>query len=138
MNAALFLKENSLKVTPHRVTVLEFLSKKHVPRSVKDIFTALKKTGIDQVTVYRVMRSFVDASLVKQIDLGDDQAYFEIIDTEHDHHHIICKNCKKVSDFVGCNADALIKNALKQTKDFTSVIHHSFDLFGVCVTCSKK
>ncbi|MCX6753486.1 MAG: hypothetical protein NTV03_00275 [Candidatus Nomurabacteria bacterium] len=48
--------------------------------------------------------------------------------------------CKKVSNFDGCKtaSDSLISKALKQNKDFNSISHHSFDLFGVCNKCSKN
>ncbi len=129
------LKEKGLRVTPHRLAIYEFFLKNDTPVSVKALYEKLQKTGIDQVTVYRVVRSLVDASLIKQIDLGEDQAYFEKID-EHDHHHVVCKNCKKIADFTGCEIHPIIARALSQTK-FSSIDSHSLELFGLCKKCTK-
>lgn len=54
--------------------------------------------------------------------------------------NIVCSKCKKVSNFDGCkeDSDLLISKVLKQNKDFDSISHHSFDLFGVCKKCSSS
>jgi Fe2+ or Zn2+ uptake regulation protein len=130
------LKNAGLKVTPHRIAVYDFLAKNQKPLSVKDIYEKLKKTGVDQVTVYRVIHSFVDGGLVKQIDLGADQAYFEIVD-EHDHHHVVCQKCRTIVDFTGCGVDTVITKALQQTQ-FAQITHHSFELFGLCKKCVQS
>jgi len=75
--------------------------------------------------------------LIKRVDTGEREAQYEIIDTHDDHHHVICLECKKVSDFTGCDADVLISRVLKKVKDFKSITYHSFDLFGICNACSK-
>lgn len=127
--------ERGLKATEQRKAVYAFLLKNHTPTSIKTIHTKLLKTGIDQATVYRVIRSFVDAELVKQIDLGDDQAYYEIVD-EHDHHHVVCVSCKKIADFTGCDITPLISHALSQS-GFVKITNHSLELFGLCQKCKK-
>lgn len=132
---AIILKQAGLKITPHRLAVYAFLVLNHTPLLVKYIHEKLKKTAIDQVTVYRVLRSFVEKGLVKQIDLGDGQAYFELVD-EHDHHHVVCQKCKKIADFTGCDIYPIIARALTQTK-FATIDAHSLELFGLCQKCKK-
>ncbi len=129
------LRTSGLSVTRHRVSVYELLQKNHQPQSIKVIHQKLQKTGIDQTTVYRILLSFVKAKLVKQIDLGDEYTYFELVD-EHDHHHVICQKCKKISDFTGCGINEVIVKALTQT-GFAQINTHALELFGICKTCSK-
>ncbi len=129
------LKNSGLSVTKHRVSVYELLKKNNQPQSIKVIHQKLQKTGIDQATVYRILMSFVKAKLVKQIDLGDEYTYFELVD-EHDHHHVVCQKCKKISDFTGCGIEEVIAKALKQT-GFTQINTHALELFGVCKSCTN-
>jgi Fe2+ or Zn2+ uptake regulation protein len=131
------IKNTGLKVTPARILVLELLEKNHKPLSVKDIGKKLVKENLDQVTIYRVLESFTKANLVRTVLLGDGQTYYEARD-EHDHHHLVCEKCRKISDFTGCIAPDAIKKALVQSKDFASVTRHSFELFGICKSCAKK
>lgn len=128
------LKNAGLKVTPHRVAIYEYLHKYHKPISINQLYHKMESTGMDKVTVYRVISSLQDASLVKQIDLGEDQAYFEIAD-EHDHHHVVCQKCRTIVDFTGCGIDTVITKALEQTH-FAKITHHSFELFGICKKCT--
>ena len=107
------------------------------PLSIKDVHAKVSKKGIDHTTVYRVLKAFTEKNIIRQIDFGHDQSYFELADPSNDHHHLICLKCHKVSDFTGCDAEHLIKSALKQSKDFARVDRHSFELYGLCKSCAK-
>lgn len=124
------------KNTPNRRAVLELLFHAARPLSIRELKKQLK--GVDQVTIYRIIKTFVDGGIVKQVFLGRDEDSFEFVDEKNDHHHIICTSCKKVSDFIGCQAEDLIRQALKQNKEFAHVSYHSFELFGVCRSCERK
>lgn len=125
------------KATAQRLEILRILSSNHKPMTLRDIVNKMKVSSAHEVTLYRILSSFVSVGLARQIDFGANVPYFELFDAEHDHHHIVCTKCKKVSDFVGCEVDKLIKKALSQTKDFHNVSRHSFELFGLCKKCAK-
>jgi len=131
----ILLDKAGLKKTEARVSLLELLSKTKKPLSVKAIVI---KLGQDKVTVYRMLEAMTKKGITRRVDTGEREAQYEMTDSHEDHHHIICLNCKKVADFTGCDADDLITKALKQVKDFDEITHHSFDLFGICNSCSKK
>jgi Fe2+ or Zn2+ uptake regulation protein len=131
------LNKVGIKATSQRVELLALLSHSPKPVTLKDLMKKVKISGAHEVTLYRTLSMFKEANIIKQLDLQDSVPYFEILDSKHDHHHIVCTMCKKVNDFVGCGSDNLIKKALQQTKDFKSVTTHSFELFGLCKECSK-
>ena len=133
--AHLLLDKTGLKKTDSRIALLNLLLKNKKPLSVKDI---ISKLSVDKVTMYRTLEVMTKKGLIRRVDTGEREAQYEIIDHTHDHHHVICLDCKKVSDFTGCDADSLITRALKQVKDFKKITHHSFDLFGICNTCAKN
>lgn len=132
------LSSRGLKATNQRIEVLYILAKNRKPLTLKDILSKIKGESAHEVTVYRMISSFKDSGIVKQIDFQDSVPYFELVDEKHDHHHIVCTSCKKVSDFTGCGSSDLIKNALSQNRDFAIINSHSFELFGICKKCSKK
>jgi len=132
------LENVGLKKTDARVALLNLFLKSKKPLSAKDISAKFSTTGADKVTIYRMLEVMTKKSLIRRVDTGEREAQYEIIDSHDDHHHIICLECKKVSDFTGCESDTLITKALKQVKDFKSISHHSFDLFGICNMCAKK
>jgi Fur family ferric uptake transcriptional regulator len=131
------LKSNDLKATDSRMELLSVLFDTKKPMTLKEIMLKMGDGGAHEVTMYRMLSSFKDLGVVKQVDFQDSVPYFELADDNHDHHHIVCTSCKKISDFVGCGSDDLIKKALSQAKDFASINSHSFELFGTCKKCSK-
>lgn len=132
------LEKAGLKKTDARIALLDLLASNHHPVSIKTIATTLSKKGVDRVTVYRMIEALSKKGLIKRVTTGTREAQYEIIDMHEDHHHIICLQCKKVCDFTGCDADKVIAMALRQVKEFKTIQHHSFDLFGICTACSKK
>lgn len=132
------LKEKGFKITQTRLDILGIFSNDCKPINAEYIYKILKNKKINLVTIYRTLLSFEKAGILKRVDLHQESIFYELIN-EHHHHHIICLLCKKVSNFNGCNKDAnlLITKALKQNKEFQSISHHSFDLFGICKKCSK-
>lgn len=131
------LHNAGLKVTPARMAVLEVLNAAKFPLSPAKILKQIARNDVDQATVYRTLKALREAGAVRQIDLEHGHAHFEMA-TRPEHHHIVCTNCGKVADFEGCVTDAVIADALKQTKEFASVDHHSLELFGLCKSCAKK
>lgn len=131
------LKECGLKATPTRLNILNVFSKDCKPVNAEYIHKILKNKKINLVTIYRNLINFEKAGILKQVDLRQESIFYEL--TGDHHHHIICLKCKKVSSFNGCksDSDALISKALKQNKDFDSISHHTFDIFGLCKKCAK-
>ncbi len=130
------LNEKDFRATDQRVELLRVLALDHKPVTLKTIMQKMKSTSAHEVTLYRMLASFKEAGLVRQIDFGDAVPYFELADHDHDHHHIICTSCKKVSDFVGCGVETVAKKALLQSKEFAHITNHSFELFGLCKNCA--
>ncbi len=132
------LNKIGLKKTEVRILLLDFLIKNKNPISASEIFLKLKKHKLDQVTIYRTLESFLEKGMIKKVDTGSREAQYEIIDEKNDHHHMICIKCNTIEDFTGCDSENLIKNALKKSKKFNKINHHSFDLFGICMKCNKS
>lgn len=131
------LRSAGLKCTPPRLAVLTFLASGGHYTSAQEIHEKLgKKKNLDLVTVYRTLTSFEKAGLVKRVDIRKGAIYYEY--NEGHHHHIICTNCEKVSEFTNAGDEEVVAKALKQVKGFSSISYHSFDLFGLCNACAKK
>lgn len=130
------LAERNLKVTKPRLAVLQVLHSATTPVDVQDIQTALK-LAIDQVTVYRILQSFVTAGLIRKVNLRHGHSDYEIVSAS-DHHHLVCLKCGLIEDFEGCHADQLAKIALKNSRHFKQIQDHALELFGYCKTCEVK
>jgi Fe2+ or Zn2+ uptake regulation protein len=130
------LRSAGLKCTPPRFAVLSFLSGGEHYVCAQEIHEKIgKKKDLDLVTIYRTLASFEKSGLIKRVDVRKDAIYYEF--NEGHHHHVICTKCDKVAEFTDAGDEALIQKALKQVRGFSSISHHSFDLFGLCDACAK-
>ena len=111
------LKENGLKVTTQRITILEVLQNrpgKHM--TAEEIYDCVKEQypDIGLATVYRTIQLLSELHLIDKLNLDDGYVRYEIGKTgnpgsTHHHHHLICLNCGAVSSFEDDLLDTLEK-----------------------------
>ncbi|HEV2295760.1 MAG TPA: Fur family transcriptional regulator [Tepidisphaeraceae bacterium] len=93
------LRKAGLRRTPVRVSVLELLERSGRPMSVPQILAKLK--GVDTVTVYRTLGTFVGTRLVHRVR-GEDRTWMyahggtDDSAPQHKHPHFVCDECGKV------------------------------------------
>lgn len=93
-----------MRITKHRQEIIDLLEHSEEALSAADIFSALPH--INLATIYRNLESFVLAGTITKLNLGGDEARYEV---QHEpHHHAICDTCKKVIHF-SVNDEELIK-----------------------------
>src|SRR6266568_4770206 len=124
-----------LRATPARVAVMRLLEKVDMPVDVQMVREYLEKLEIetDPATVFRIMGSFMQKGLVRQISFNEGKFRYELA-SRPDHHHLICNSCGKVEDFSDCNIAELEKD-IKRRKGFL-VESHSLEFYGVCRECA--
>jgi Fur family ferric uptake transcriptional regulator len=128
------LKSNGLKLTPPRKIILGTLLKSHGPFSAEEIYKNFAKKTCDLATVYRNLTHLENAKMIRRCDFGDGVARYELIHSDHDHHHhLICKGCKKVEILDLCEMENLLNLYVKKY-DFKNVTH-ILELFGTCPNC---
>jgi Fe2+ or Zn2+ uptake regulation protein len=129
------LKESGLKATPVRLAALVALRNASTPLTAKELIACLSKKdpSVDTVTVYRTLKSFEDASVVRSLSLGGDALRYELADDHH--HHIVCLSCGLIEGFDACAFAKLGDSILRNSKKFKTITRHSFELFGLCTSC---
>ena len=126
------LKTGGLKITTARLDLLDILKHAKKPLSIKDIAQRLGE--VDLVTLYRNVESLQNLGIVKQINLKDRQAYYELAGGKH-HHHLVCTNCGRLED-VQIEEIKLNKTFLKN-HGFAKITDHSLEFFGICTRCNQ-
>ncbi len=138
------LKQNGLKVTMQRITILEALESrpdKHL--TAEEIYECVKTKNPDigLATVYRTIQLLAELNLIDKLNLGDGYARYEIgqqgnINNTHHHHHLICLNCGNVLTFQGDLLETL-EHRIQEAMDF-EVVNHEVKLFGYCKNCREE
>lgn len=130
------LKEVDLRVTDHRLLVLETVAKVRQPITVYELVDTLrKKEDIDQATVYRNLSSLHEAGLLRRLDFNHGHAHYEL-ETGRPSQALVCSNCETIEKIEGVSIDDAVKKMLKKSKRFRSTRTHSMEIYGLCKSCA--
>jgi Fur family ferric uptake transcriptional regulator len=135
------LQARQHKMTPQRQMILqvfierpgEHLSAEEVQGILRDNFDSF-----GMATVYRNIELLTDLELLQKIDLGDGKARYELNTkepTSHNHHHLICIACGKISEFNDDLLDGLERSIFE--KCGFEVTDHQVKFFGYCQECRE-
>lgn len=126
------LRQKGYRVTDQRKHILTALTRS--PQRVADIVSSLhrKKIDIDKVTVYRTLDRFVELGVAGKTQFKDNTAQYELLETAHHHHHIVCDTCGSIQD-IPLNEASLLA-AVKKNTDFI-IKSHSLEFYGICSKC---
>lgn len=135
------LKEKGYKLTPQRRAVLDIIIKnegKHL--TVEELYDQVKIDcpEIGLATVYRTVLLLDELKVVCKLDLNDGCSRYELVhETEnHQHHHLVCTNCGKVTEVEGDLLETL-ENTIEEKYDFM-IKNHSVKFFGLCKDCRNN
>ena len=124
------------RVTKTRKEILELFYFGE-PLSAADLIKklALKKLFPNKTTVYRELDFLLEQGIIQAVDFGDGVKRFESSLIPH-HHHLICTNCRSVSDIIIKNNLCQEEKRIARLTNFQAV-SHSLEFFGLCRNCQK-
>jgi Fur family transcriptional regulator, ferric uptake regulator len=131
-----YLRENNLKLTPHRELILETFLDNEGHRSVEDIYRTVRKFDphVGYTTVYRTMKLLGECGLARELDLADGITRYEHLFNHEHHDHMICMECGKSIEFYNPEIESL-QDAASEQLGF-KVVDHKLQIYGVCKDCS--
>ena len=101
-NLDTFLAGKGLRRTKPREVIIEaaFATTEHfTAEELLDMARKLDRT-VSRATVYRTLTLLVESGLLREIDLGRDQTYYDPNFLQKpEHNHLICTDCDKVVEF---------------------------------------
>jgi Fe2+ or Zn2+ uptake regulation protein len=100
---------------------------------VEEIFCALAPVipSLSKVTIYNTLHTFVEAGLVRVVEIDDAQMHYDI--TLDDHGHFLCVACGKIYNFPA-HIDPLSIEGLNRFKITQKNIYFK----GLCPNCSES
>lgn len=127
------LKGKGIRPSYQRVKVLDYLNRNGGHPTVEDIFRALSPgiPSLSKVTVYNTLRAFIEAGLVRAVEIDEGQMRFDI--TLEDHGHFMCEGCGTIYNFP-VNIDPIPIEGLKQFVITQKNVHFK----GLCPNCLEN
>jgi Fur family ferric uptake transcriptional regulator len=119
--------------TTQRRAILNALEEADRPLGPQEIHDMAQKEvpKIGIATVYRSIRSFLEEGLIRQVDLPDSAARYEIAGKRH-HHHFHCRKCDRVFEVMEC-----AHQVKKMAPPGFLLETHEIILYGVCPDCQQ-
>ncbi len=130
------IRDMNLKVTQQRLLILKTMSLGHRHITAQELFEKIAKIDgtLGFATVYRFLRSLVDAKVVTEVRMGGLPARYELA-PKHHHDHLTCVKCEKICEFEN-KAIENLQIRVAEKFGFT-LTHHVLELYGVCEDCQK-
>jgi Fur family ferric uptake transcriptional regulator len=130
-----YLRDNKLKVTPHRELILETFLNNEGHRSVEDIYRTVRQQDprVGYTTVYRTMKLLAECGLAREIDLADGLTRYEHLFNHEHHDHMICMECGTSIEFFNADIES-VQDAASEQLGF-KVLDHKLQIYGVCRNC---
>jgi Fur family transcriptional regulator, ferric uptake regulator len=124
------LRESGYRLTPQRELILEAVER--LGHATPDeVLAEVRKqsTAVNASTVYRTLEVLEELGLIRHAHLSDRAPTYHST-SEHEHFHLVCRNCHKV---ISVDPDVLtpVSERLVADHGFTIDVGH-LTVFGTC------
>jgi Fur family ferric uptake transcriptional regulator len=128
------LRSSGKRLTPQRELILravETLGHATPDEVLAEVHK--QSASINVSTVYRTLEVLESLGLVRHAHLSDRAPTYHSVG-DHEHFHLVCRNCHKVVS-VGTDVAAPLVRALRDDYQFVPDLGH-LTVFGTCEECS--
>jgi Fur family ferric uptake transcriptional regulator len=127
------LRAKGYRLTPQRLAILDLLREAEGHLTPSEVYrqTSQKLPGLTEATVYRTLNFLAEQGLVLVAHIGRGQLVYEY--AQHNHHHLICRNCGEMMEVDHRELKQLYENFLDKTGYRIDTVHAAF--FGYCPRC---
>ena len=132
-----YLTKRKHRKTPERYAILDMIYSLSGHFNIESLYTMMEETAkfrVSRATLYNTLILLLDAHLVVKHQFGTVSQYEKCFD-QVTHHHMICTQCGKVTEFQDAQLQADIESAkltrFKQT-------HYSLYVYGLCSKCQWR
>jgi len=131
MNYITLLKDNKLKATPQRLSIVEELYT-HGHMNIDQLYNSLlqKFPSISLATIYKNINAMMEICFLAEVKLPNKKSVYEL--TKEEHSHIVCSECAEVMDII-LDKTTLCTQA-KQKSEYT-LKSSSIVFDGICPNC---
>lgn len=129
------LREQGYRLTPQRQLVLRAVEK--LGHATPDEVLAevhAQSSAVNVSTIYRTLEVLEELGLVRHAHLSDRAPTYHSV-SDHEHFHLVCRNCHKVVS-VDPEVVAPLAERLEREQGFVLDVGH-LAVFGRCTNCDE-
>ena len=135
--AVQLLSQSGHKLTKPRLTILNLIEQSGGHTTSTELLTLVEQfdPSIGQASVFRTLDLLIKLGIIWTSGQGGSTIHYMVMPGGH-HHHIVCKQCRKLIEFDDCRLDTLI-GELEKTYG-VHVEGHLLELYGLCQACQDN
>jgi Fe2+ or Zn2+ uptake regulation protein len=126
-------EKNIMKITSHRINILQYLDKHKSHPTADQIYSDLKKRNpsLSRTTVYNNLEILEKNGIIQVITISGSELHYDIF--QEMHHHFYCNRCARIFDIeISC------PNIEKMSKYGHKIEQIHGYIKGICKNCLKK
>jgi Fur family ferric uptake transcriptional regulator len=133
-----FLRDNGLKMTGPRETVLEAFLKVERHVTAEELLEEARRIdpSIGQATVFRTIKLLADAGLAREACPDEGARRYEHAYKHAHHDHLVCVGCGTLVEFQDPSIERA-QDAIYRKYGYKPS-NHRLELEGYCPACAKK
>lgn len=131
-----YLTSRGMRRTPERFAILETVYSIEHHFEIEYLYSLMlsdSRFHVSRATIYNTMILLMDARLVVKHQFGGTAQYEKCYKREN-HHHLICTQCGKVTEFQSEAIQSAIASA--RYSRFT-LSQYSLSIYGLCSKCER-
>jgi Fur family transcriptional regulator, ferric uptake regulator len=140
-----YLARKRLRLTTQRWAIIETVlaTRQHFTAEQLLAWSRKRDKSVSRATVYRTLPLLTASGMLREMDFGGDQKFYDPNYTQSPHHnHIICQDCGRIFEFEDAQAERLSRTASRRL-GFTIQTHRlqltaTCDEFRKLGTCTRK
>lgn len=127
-------KKDSLKLTPQRLAIMEYLEGNTSHPSAAEIYSVVseKYPTMSFATVYNTLQALREKGRVLELSIDSGKMRFD--PNTKPHHHLICLQCKNIADV---HRKFALNLAEGERCDYEIIGNH-VDFYGICPKCKQE
>lgn len=131
------LEGSGLRLTGPRRAVAELIAARSGHFTAADLVDAAKAKhpGLGRATIFRSLELLSSLGVVERLDLPNGEHAYIGCEPSH-HHHVVCSNCGRSSDFDDADLSAVVDSVAHRTG--YRIDSHRLELFGECASCQTS
>ena len=131
-----YLTKRKHRKTPERYAILDMIYSLDGHFNIESLYTLMEETAkfrVSRATLYNTLILLLDAHLVVKHQFGTMSQYEKCYD-QVTHHHMICTQCGKVTEFVNEELQHVIEHTRVGRFNMS---HYSLYMYGICSRCER-
>lgn len=135
---AAYMARKGLRSTEQRRLIIEtfFHAPSHI--TIEELLGQVRSADprVGYATVYRTLKLLAESGVASERQFGDGVTRYELADSDIHHDHLICTECRSVTEFEDSRIEAIEEEVAK--RQGFELRSHKHELYGVCSQCQKR